>query len=84
MKVKSYDIGYYTTSQAEEDAKECGFKNVGDYLLYWFNEINDGTIPFEIAEIKNTYGFMGDTLAEEGKIRIKDIYGQIMIDEEID
>lgn len=84
MKVKSYDIGYYSVSQAEEDAKECGFKNVGDYLLYWFNEINDGTLEYTIQELKNTYGYMGGTLAKQGNIRIKDIYGQIMVDEEID
>ena len=83
MKVKSYEIGYYCTAQAEEDAKENGYPNVGDWLLAWFNEINDGTLEYTIQEIKNTYGYMGDTLAEQGKVRIKDIFGQIMIDEEI-
>lgn len=82
MKVKSYEIGYYATAQAEEDAAMNGYPNVGKWLLDWFNEINDGTLEYTEQEIKNTYGYMGDTLAEQGKIRIKDIFGQIMIDEE--
>ena len=83
MKVKSYEIGYYNTEQAKVDAAMNGYPNVADWLLDWFNEINDGTLEYSIQEIENTYGFMGDTLAEQGKIRIKDIFGQIMIDEEI-
>ena len=83
MKVKSYEIGYYATSQAEEDAKENGYSNVGEWLLAWFNEINDSTLEYIIQELKNTYGYMGDTLAEQGNIRIKDIFGQIMVDEKI-
>lgn len=83
MKVKSYEIGYYCTAQAEEDAKENGYTNVGEWLLAWFNEINDGTLEYTIQELKNTYGYMGDTLAKQGNIHIKDIFGQIMIDEEI-
>lgn len=83
MKVKSYEIGYYATSQAEEDAAMNGYPNVGEWLLAWFNEINDGTLEYTIQELKNTYGYMGDTLAEQGNIRIKDIFGQIMVDEKI-
>ena len=83
MKVKSYEIGYDNTEQAKVDAAMNGYPNVGEWLLDWFNEINDGTVEYTIQEIKNTYGYMGDTLAEQGNIRIKDIYGQIMVDEEI-
>ncbi len=83
MKVKSYEIGYYATAQAEEDAAMNGYPNVGEWLLDWFNEINDGTLEYTIQEIQNIYGYMGDTLAKQGNVRIKDIYGQIMVDEEI-
>ena len=62
-----------------------GYPNVGEWLLDWFNEINDGTVEYTIQEIKNTYGYMGlsSALQNKGNIRIKDIYGQIMVDEEI-
>ena len=83
MKVKSYEIGYYNTEQAKVDAAMNGYSSVGDWLLDWFNEINDGTLEYTIQELKNTYGYMGGTLAEQGNIRIKDIFGQIMVDEEI-
>ena len=59
MKVKSYEIGYYNTEQAKVDAAMNGYPNVGEWLLDWFNEINDGTVEYTIQEIKNTYGYMG-------------------------
>ena len=36
--VKSYDIGYYDVSNAEEDAEKEGMP-LDEYLIYWFNEI---------------------------------------------
>lgn len=77
--VKSYEIEYYTTEQAKQDAQENGFNDVGKYLKYWFEE----TYPHEFIwqTLKNSYSFNGETLYEdETGLVIKDIYGQIMFD----
>ena len=78
--VKSYDIGYYTISQAEEDAKENGYDDVGEYLNYWFNEIRS-ECPFTWQTLGSGYGFHGTTLFTDGNVVGKLIYDQIMIDE---
>ena len=78
--VKSYDIGYYSISQAEEDAKENGYDDVGEYLKYWFNEIQS-ECPFTWQTLGNGYGFHGTTLFTDGNVVGKLIYDQIMIDE---
>lgn len=78
--VKSYDIGYYSISQAEEDAEENGYDDVGEYLKYWFNEIQS-ECPFTWQTLGNGYGFHGTTLFTDGNVVGKLIYDQIMIDE---
>ena len=78
--VKSYDTGYITLDQAKIDAKENGYEDVGEYLKYWFDE----TYPHEFTwqRLGGGYGYHGDTLYREGGLVIKEIYGQVMFDEE--
>ena len=77
--VKSYDIGYYDVSNAEEDAEKEGMP-LDEYLIYWFNEIKQ-ECPFTWQRLGGGYVYNGDTIARDGNIVIKDIYGQIMVDE---
>ena len=77
--VKSYDIGYYDVSNAEEDAEKEGMP-LDEYLKYWFSEIQP-ECPFTWKRLGGGYGHNGDTIAKDGNVVIKDIYGQIMIDE---
>lgn len=75
--MKSYDIGYYTIDNVEADAEENGM-SVEEYIVYWFNE----TYPHEFTweDRKGGYGFNGDTIATDGNIVFKDIYGQLIVD----
>ena len=50
--IRSYDIGTYYDSQAEQDAKENGYDDVAEYLRYWFNEIKP-ECPWEWTRIGN-------------------------------
>ena len=77
--VKSYDIGYYDVSNAEEDAEKEGMP-LDEYLIQWFNEIKQ-ECPFTWQRLGGGYGYNGDTIARDGNVVIKDIYGQIMVDE---
>ena len=78
--VRSYDIGAYYLSNAEQDAKENGFDNVEDYLKYWFDEVKPDC-PWYWQKIGSGYGYNGNTIFREGGIVCKDISGQIMVDE---
>lgn len=78
--VKSYDIGTYYLSQAEEDAKENGYDDVADYLDYWFNEIKQ-ECPWYWQKIGSGYGYNGNTIFKNGQVVCKDIFDQIIIDE---
>lgn len=78
--VKSYDIGTYYIDRAENDAKECGYDEVDDYLKFWFSEIQP-ECPWYWQKIGSGYGFNGTTIFRLGGIVCKDIYGQIMVDE---
>lgn len=78
--VKSYDIGYYTVSQAESDAHENGYDSLENYLNFWWGEIGYET-PWTWEKLGSGYGYNGKTIAAIDNVRIKDIYGQIIIDE---
>ena len=78
--VRSYDIGTYYMSNAEEDAKESGYDNVAEYLSYWFNEIKP-ECPWYWQKIGSGYGYNGTTIFKEGGLVCKDICDQIMFDE---
>lgn len=78
--VKSYDIGYYSTANAEEDARQNGFDNLEDYLTFWWREVGP-EVPFTWQTLGGGYGFHGDTIAQIGNVCIKAIYDQIMVDE---
>lgn len=78
--VKSYDIGYYGVSQAEYDAQECGYDSLEDYLNYWWGEIGYET-PWTWEKLGSGYGYNGETITTIDNVRIKDIFGQIMVDE---
>ena len=78
--VKSYDIGTYYLSQAEEDAKENGYDDVAEYLDYWFNEIKQ-ECPWYWQKIGSGYGYNGNTIFKNGQVVCKDIFDQIIIDE---
>ena len=78
--IKSYDIGTYYMSQAEEDAKECGYDDVSDYLEYWFGEIQQ-ECPWYWTKIGHGYGYNGDTIFKHDGIVCKNIFDQIMFDE---
>lgn len=78
--IRSYDIGTYYMSQAEEDAKESGYDDVADYLSYWFNEIKN-ECPWYWQKIGPGYGYNGNTIFKEGGLVCKDICDQIMFDE---
>ena len=38
-------------------------------------------MPFIWQRLDGGYGYNGDTIARDGNVVIKDIYGQIMVDE---
>lgn len=78
--IRSYDIGGYYMSNAENDAKESGFNDVVEYLKYWFNEIKQ-ECPWYWTKIGNGYGYHGNTLFREGGVVCKEIADQIMFDE---
>ena len=78
--IRSYDIGTYYMSNAENDAKENGFDDVAEYLEYWFDEIRQ-ECPWYWTKIGSGYGYNGDTVFKNDGIVCKDIFGQIMIDE---
>lgn len=84
--VRSYEIGMQNTQQWEEDAKEQG-ATIEEYIERWFDEVNDGTLPFTWQTLGGGYGFNGETLCTfknqitGGRVVAKDIYGQLMIDE---
>ena len=78
--VKSYDIGYYTVSQAESDAHENGYDSLEDYLNFWWGEIRY-EIPWTWEKLGSGYGYNGETIATIDNVKIKDIYGQIIVDE---
>lgn len=78
--VKSYDIGYYSTANAEEDARQNGFDNLGDYLAFWWKEVGS-EVPFTWQTLGSGYGFNGKTIAQMGNVQIKEIFDQIMVDE---
>lgn len=78
--VRSYDIGTYYMGSAEEDAKECGYDDVAEYLEYWFSEIQP-ECPWYWTKVGSGYGYNGRTVFKHDGIVCKDIYGQIMIDE---
>jgi len=78
--VRSYDIGAYYLSNAEQDAEDSGFDNVEDYLKYWFSEIKD-ECPWYWQKIGSGYGYNGSTIFREGGVVCKDIADQIIIDE---
>ena len=78
--VKSYDISYYTVSQAESDAHENGYDSLEDYLNFWWGEIGY-EIPWTWEKLGSGYGYNGETIATIDNVKIKDIYGQIIVDE---
>ena len=78
--IRSYDIGTYYMSQAEEDAKENGYDDVAEYLSYWFNEIKPDC-PWYWQQTGRGYGYNGNTIFKEGGLVCKEIYDQIMFDE---
>ena len=83
--IRSYEIGMYYDSNAEQDAKENGYDNLADYLRYYFDEIRP-ECPWYWTKIGNGYGFNGDTIFSEavpngGTVVCKNIYGQIVFDE---
>lgn len=78
--IKSYDIGTYYISQAEQDAQECGYDNVEDYLKYWFDEIQQ-ECPWYWTKIGDGYGYNGTTIFKNGGIVCKNIFDQIIVDE---
>lgn len=78
--VKSYDIGYYSTANAEEDARQSGFDSLEEYLTFWWREVGP-EVPFTWQTLGGGYGFHGDTIAQIGNVCIKAIYDQIMVDE---
>lgn len=78
--VKSYDIGYYSTANAEEDARQSGFDSLEEYLTFWWREVGP-EVPFTWQTLGGGYGFNGDTIAQIGNVCIKAIFDQIMVDE---
>lgn len=78
--IRSYDIGTYYMPNAKEDAKENGYKNVAEYLSYWFNEIKPDC-PWYWQQAGSGYGYNGNTIFKEGGLVCKEIYDQIMFDE---
>ena len=78
--IKSYDIGHYTTDNAESDAKENGYNNLEDYLRSYWNEVGY-ECPFEWVTPGNGYGWNGKTIFTDGGLKCKDIFGQIIFDE---
>ena len=78
--IRSYNIGTYYVDQAEVDDKDCGYDDVAEYLKYWFSEIQM-ECPWYWVEERSGYGHNGSTICEFGNVRIKDIFGQIMVDE---
>lgn len=80
--IRSYDIGTYYDSNAEVDAQENGFDDVAEYLEYWFDEIKPDC-PWYWQKIGPGYGYHGTTIFKRGGLTCKDIYGQIMFDEDL-
>lgn len=78
--VRSYNIGTYYESQAEEDAHENGYDNLEDYLRFWWSEVQP-ECPWYWTKIGSGYGYHGTTIFRDGQTVCKEIYGQIMFDE---
>lgn len=81
--VKSYDIGHYYLSQAEEDAEENGYDNVVDYLKYWFNEI-EPECPWYWTKVNSNYQMQGNVLFKENNIICMEFADQILFYGDID
>lgn len=80
--IRSYDIGTYYDSNAEKDARENGYEDVAKYLEDWFDEIQPDC-PWYWQKIGPGYGYHGTTIFKRGGLTCKNIYGQIMFDEDI-
>ena len=79
--IRSYHIGTYYDANAEEDAKENGYDNLAKYLEDWFDEIQP-ECPWYWTKIGPGYGYHGTTIFKRGGLTCKNIYGQIMFDED--
>lgn len=78
--VKSYDIGYMSVDNTENEAKEEGYKDITGFLRDFWNEVSYD-LPFTWQRLGNGYGYHGNEILRLGNVVFKDIYGQIMIDE---
>lgn len=59
----------------EEDAKEQGM-TIEEYIERWFDEVNDGTLPFTWQTLGRGYGFNGET--PQLKAIVKESLGKIL------
>ena len=81
--VKSYDLGYITTSNAELEAQERG-QSLEEYLKdLWENVSMEA--PWTWETLGSGYGFHGTTIFSQpepdgGTLRCKEIFDQIMFD----
>ena len=76
--IRSYDIGTVYDSNVEQEAKEMGFNNIGDYLKYWFDEVKEDT-PWYWTQ--KSGGFKNTIFREGGVVCQLLPGGQIVIDE---
>lgn len=84
--VRSYETGYNSLGSWEKEAEEEGMP-LDKFIQWWFDEVNDGTMQFTWQTLGNGYGYKGHEICSfqnkitGGKVVVKEIYGQVMIDE---
>ena len=80
--VRSYDMGYITTANAEVEAKEMGL-SLEEYLEMLWDEASYDA-PWVWETLGSGYGHHGDILFRKpydgGELRCKEIFDQIMFD----
>lgn len=84
--VRSYELGISSLDEWRRHAEDVGM-SLKEYVEYWFSEVNDGGLQFLWQTLYGGYGYHGDTLntfkneLTGGTVVVKDIYGQLMLDE---
>ena len=85
--VRSYEMGARSyIGEWRQEAKELrmGLKK---YLRHCFDSLNDGSLQFTWQTLGSGYGFHGTTVCSfpnsltGGRVRVKEIWEQVMIDE---
>ena len=79
--VRSLDVGYLNLANMKNDARRAGYSSFRRYLAYWWKEISAEPLPFTWQTLGEGYGHQGTNIYHTDDIIIKEIYGQVMVDQ---